>query len=227
MLPDPTPGYVNGVPDGVVVSVCQLDDDRDMPLDEGRALLSPAESARAERFHFERDRHRQIRGRAFLRREVGRTLGADPRTLILTDGPDGKPRVKGPALEFNLSHSGDLAVLAISERGPVGIDVELIDRRVDVASLARSVFAGAETDTLLALSENLCLLRFLAFWTAKEARMKLTGEGMGLQPLHIALELNDGWPVGYLRPATPAARAAFVDLGDPRAICCLALMDKE
>ena len=224
-IPELRPAIPTALPDGLALFVCRLDHDRDMPLEEGRALLSPAEAARSGRFHFERDRHRHIRGRAFVRRELGRALGVDPRTLVLCEDPGGKPRLAGTGPEFNLSHSGDLAVLAISERGPVGIDVELFDRHIDVESLAQGVFTGAETEIVLTLPEALRLSRFLAFWTAKEARMKLTGEGMRLEPRHIALDLRDGWPVGYLRPALPAARAIFVDAGDPRAICCLALPD--
>ncbi len=216
-IPELRPAVPVALPDGMALVACRLDHDGDMPLEESRALLSPAEAARAARFHFERDRNRHIRGRAFVRRELGRALGVDPRALTLCEEAGGKPRLVGPislhGLEFNLSHSGDLAVLAISERGPVGIDVELFDRRIEVESLAPGVFTDAETATILALPEALRLSRFLAFWTAKEARMKLTGEGMRLEPRHIALDLGDGWPVGYLRPALPAARAIFVEYG--------------
>ena len=57
--------------------------------------------------------------------------------------------------------------------------------------------------------------------------MKLTGEGLSLPPQQITLDLQDGFPVGYLEPKTPAAQAIFLDLGHPAALCCLALADGQ
>lgn len=212
------------LPDGVVSFACRLDSESETLLEECRVQLSPAEAARADRFRFQRDRARYIRGRAFIRTELGRWLGKAPSTLVLEEATGGKPRLAGSGPEFNLSHSGDLAVLAISDCGPVGIDVELLDRRVDVENLAQSVFTRAETEAILALPQAARLARFLTFWTAKEARMKLTGEGMRLEPRQISLDLSGGWPVGYLRPALPAARVFFARPSHERAICCLSLL---
>lgn len=212
------------LPDGVKIFAFRLDSDSEMPLAECRALLSPVEAALADQFHFQRDRARYFRGRAFMRRELGHWLGKDPASLNLYGAKGGKPRLAGAGPEFNLSHSGDLAVLAISERGPVGIDVEILDRQLDVETLAQSVLTTDETASLIAQPPSDHLSRFLAFWTAKEARMKLTGEGMLLEPRQISLDLRDGWPVGYLRPTLPAARAFFARPFDEQAICCLSIM---
>jgi 4'-phosphopantetheinyl transferase len=202
---------------------CRLDDDRDMILAAAWAVLSAAERARAERFHFDRDRHRYVRGRGFLRQQLGQMTGQGAADLLLSEGAWGKPVLQDHALWFNLSHSRDLAVLAISQDGPVGIDLEFIDRSVDVTALARAVFCPQEIDILMALPPLARPARFFAFWTAKEARMKLTGEGMALAPQAIALDLVAGLPVGYLRPEDPGAQALFVDLGTSGAMCCLAL----
>lgn len=202
---------------------CRLDDDHDMPLAEAAKLLSADEAAKAARFHFARDRDRHIRGRGFLRRVLGRSCGQDPARLAFGTGAQGKPFLQGSTLAFNLSHSQGLAVLALSQSTPLGIDLEFIDRRADIAALARTCLTPAETAVLQALPEAARAARFFAFWTAKEARMKLTGEGLSLLPHQIALDLRDGRPVGYLQPDTPLAQAVFLDLGDPAAICCLAL----
>lgn len=207
----------------ITLAQCWLGDDRDIALAAAWPLLSGDEAARARRFHFDRDRHRYVRGRGFLRRLLGQNTGQAAASLTLATGPQGKPFLPDHALWFNLSHSGDLAVLALSSSGPVGIDVEFVDRVVDSGGLAQRCFCPHEIDALMALPEAARPARFFAYWTAKEARMKLTGEGMTLPPDMIALDLRDGHPVGYLRPDAPAAQAVFVDLGHPAAICCLAL----
>jgi phosphopantetheinyl transferase len=90
--------------------------------------------------------------------------------------------------------------------------------------LARLCLTGEERRALKRVPGPARTRRFLSFWTAKEARMKLTGEGMRLEPRTIALDLSDGQPVGYRRPRTPAAELRFVRLSRPDAICCVALV---
>ncbi|MCX7890396.1 MAG: 4'-phosphopantetheinyl transferase superfamily protein, partial [Rhodobacteraceae bacterium] len=120
--------------------------------------------------------------------------------------------------------SQGFAVLAVSTSGPVGIDVELPTRRIDPLALAGTVFVQAERAVIESLSEDRRLQRFLAFWTAKEARMKLTGQGMELAPKSIVLALADGEAVGYAAPARPAARLAYADAGRPGAVCAVAVL---
>ena len=205
------------------VAQCHLDDDRDIAVSEAWPLLSVDETNRARRFHFDHDRTRYVRGRGFLRVLLGKACGLAPARLVFGTGPQGKPFLQGSALAFNLSHSRSLAVVAFTVSEPVGIDVEFIGRQADIAGLAETCLTHAERAVLDDLSEAARPARFFAFWTAKEARMKLTGEGMSLPPGQISLDLHDGLPVGYLRPDSPAAQAVFLDLQHPSALCCLAL----
>lgn len=207
------------------VACCTLDDDRDMALSEAWQLLSADETTRAWRFHFDRDRDRYTRGRGFLRVILGQVCGQPPAGLVFGSGAQGKPFLQGSTLAFNLSHSCDLAVLVISRAEPLGVDLEFTDRQADIAGLAQTCLTPDEADVLAALPKEAQRARFFAFWTAKEARMKLTGEGMCLAPRQIVLDLQDGLPVGYLHPKTPKAQAIFLDLGHPAALCCLALAD--
>lgn len=202
---------------------CQLDDDRDIALTRAWRLLSADEVLRARRFRFEADQSRYVRGRGFLRIMLGQISGQDPARLTFGTGAQGKPFLQGRDLAFNLSHSRDLAVLGISRSAPLGLDLEFIDRAADIAGLAQTCLTPAEADILASLPEAARRARFFAFWTAKEARMKLTGEGMSLPPHQIALDLHAGHPIGYLHPDTPAAQAVFPDLGHPGTVCCLAL----
>ncbi|NJM84101.1 MAG: 4'-phosphopantetheinyl transferase superfamily protein [Tabrizicola sp.] len=214
-----------GLPDGIEIFACPIGDDTAIALPQARDLLSDHETERAARFRFDRDRNRYIRGRAFLRQRLGAATGVAPARLVLAEGPRGKPGLVGHDLRFNLSHSGDVAVLALSRRGPVGIDLEFIDRQADTAGLAQRCFLGQELDVLNRLSPTEHRTRFFAFWTAKEARMKLTGEGMWLAPDRITLDLRAGWPVGYLLPRGEDIRIVYPEIGLTSAMCCLAYLE--
>ena len=207
----------------VGVAQCHLDDDRDIALAKTWSFLSADEVTRARRFHFDRDRDRYVRGRGFLRSILAQKCGQNPANLVFGTGAQGKPFLQNSDQEFNLSHSRDLAVLIVSRVGPVGVDLEFIDRQADITGLMQTCLTPDEADVLASLPEEKQRDHFFAFWTAKEARMKLTGEGMSLSPRQIALDLRGGMPVGYLRPEKPAAQAIFIDLARPTALCCLAL----
>lgn len=210
-------------PTDIGVAQCQLDDDRDIGVADAWRLLSRDETTRARRFHFDRDRDRYVRGRGFLRSVLAPLCAQHPAEITFGAGPQGKPFLQNHALYFNLSHSRGHAVLAVSKLGPVGLDVECIDRQVDLAGLMQTCLTPCESAVLDGLPEADRTARFFAFWTAKEARMKLTGEGMSLPPRQITLHLHEGRPIGYLHPETPAAQAIFLDTGDTGTISCLAL----
>jgi len=188
---------------GLSVLACGLDDDTTIALADAEALLSPDEAARAARFRFPRDRDRFVRGRGFLRRELAGTLGACARALRLEAAPGGKPRLGAPgAPGFNLSHAEVLAVLALRAcGGPIGIDLERCTRAPDAEGLFDTCLAPHEAAHLRALPAALRPRAFLACWTAKEAVMKLGGEGLARDPREILLQLHAGMPRAALAPA--------------------------
>lgn len=211
----------------IEIDECDLDSDADIALDEAYAELDAHEQARAASFVFQRDRDRYVRAHGRLRRRLGAFLGFAPSAVPIAVGDGGKPMLPDHGAHFNLSHSGARAVIAIAEGGEVGIDVEVIDRADGLAGhlddLARACLTPAEQEALAAVRADDRIRCFLSYWTAKEARMKLTGEGLMLEPQEIDLELSDGWPVGYRRPLAPAAQLQFVRLAHPQAICCVAV----
>lgn len=209
----------------VAISECRLDCDADIALDDAYDELNAEERDRAASFVFPRDRDRYIRAHGFLRRQLGAFLGLSARNVPITVGEGGKPFVDGHAVSFNLSHSADHAVVAIAASGDLGIDLELLDRSLgdQLDGLSRMCMTVDEQDALAASPPDERIARFLSYWTAKEARMKLMGEGMSLEPQTISLELADGRPVGYLRPLAPEAELRFVPLAHPDAVCCLAV----
>lgn len=151
-------------------------------VDALRAVLSPDEKARADRLRFPQDRLRWVRARAALRGVLGRHLDCPPERVEFAYGAHGKPRLAAARdharLRFNLSHSGGVALLAVTGGMDVGVDVELIRTDFDTQALALAVFASDERDCLRSASPEARLALFFMFWTAKEAVVKALGAGL-------------------------------------------------
>lgn len=151
------------------------------PTEAELATLSDAERERAARFRFDRDRSRWLVAHVQTRAILGAELGVVPSEIRYAFGPKGKPSLAWPersGVEFNLSDSGDLALLAISRSAPVGVDVEFIKPMPDLAAIAASHFAAEERETLLALPDAEQLGAFYRIWTRKEAYIKAVGTGL-------------------------------------------------
>ena len=194
-----------------------------IPLSESNrkeltSLLSRDELIRAERFHFERDRTRFICGRGLLRTILGRYLDTNPCDLKFADGPHGKPELigSGSALRFNLSHSDDLMLLAVSHARAVGVDLEMIRENVPVETLADHYFDPKEAWNLRLLPPPQRVSRFYELWTSAEARLKADGAGIG-QGLQV-LE-PDRWSLLKLIPAEGYTAALAVEGADFQVEC--------
>src|SRR6201999_3187535 len=102
-------------------------------------ILAPAEKDRASRFSFMRDRDRFIAGRGFMRTVLGHYLNAKPGRLEFVYSRLGKPALGGShataGLHFNLSHSEDIGLLAVSPVGALGIDLEYVRPLNDMDTL--------------------------------------------------------------------------------------------
>jgi 4'-phosphopantetheinyl transferase len=209
------------------IGECCLDTETDIALDDAYALLNDEERTRAASFVFERDRDRFVRAHGYLRKGLGAFLDIAPEDVPIAADAGGKPYVEGGGVSFNLSHSGSRMVVAMTRDGEVGVDLELLDRSEgfhdQLDGLSRMCLNREEQEALSGLPREPRVRRFLSFWTAKEARMKLTGEGMALEPRAIALKLSSGVPVGYLRPRMLRTNLRFIALSNPDAICCLAV----
>jgi len=157
------------------------------------AVLSPDEAARAARFHFERDRRRWTAARGAVRAVLAGYTSLPAASLAFRVGPHGKPALDGPAaragLAFNVSHSGDLALCAVTRTHAVGVDVEAIRRDFATDEVARRFFAPAEVAALGALPPGDRVEAFFACWTRKEAYIKARGTGisLGLDRFEVSL----------------------------------------
>ena len=121
----------------------------------------------------------------------------------------GKPFAPSlPEIDFNLSHARDHVLIAIARGQPLGVDLERVDRKIEVDDLARRFFAPTEADALAILPAEHRLAAFLRLWTCKEAVLKALGEGIafGLDRVAFALDA-DGAPVGLAALAPEAGSA--------------------
>ena len=164
---------------------------------EPEALLSPAESARAARFRFSKDRIRYIVRTAMLRQILSRYLNIAPTRMSFNYGEFGKPfldsRRLNPEirnLHFNLSHSDDAALIAISGAGPIGIDVERIRGNMNIDGLAAHCFTSEERSALEPLQGDAAVDLFFRLWTAKEAYVKAIGRGLSQNPQSVQISVN-------------------------------------
>lgn len=181
------------------------------------ALLSAEERSRARTFRFERDRQRWIARRGLLRRLLGRYLGVDPAELRFVYGPRGKPALAAPAvLAFNLSHSGGLALYAVSAASSIrlGVDVELIRSDLAHLPLAKRYFSPAEQAALQALPKSQQLAAFFRCWTRKEAFVKALGEGLSvpLDSFDVSLSAGEAQLLAWRHPAAAETVCTLFDL---------------
>lgn len=177
----------------------------DLPTELVQTLehtLTPEELARADHFRLTEARARFVVTRGVLRDILGRYLGQGPEQVRLGYGPVGKPMLaegmEEHRLEFNLAHSGGLALFALARHRRVGVDVELIRPNVAHNRLAARFFAPLEQAQLRALPAEAQLAAFFACWTRKEAFVKARGEGLALGLARFAVSVAPGLPATLL-----------------------------
>jgi len=147
-----------------------------------RHNLAADELARAERFHFEKDREHFIVARGVLRAILGRYLNRAPEGLSFCYSVHGKPALAGEsggdAIRFNVSHSHGIALYAVTRGREVGVDLERIRSNLAVAEIAERFFSRRDAAMLRTLSTEAQCEAFFRFWTRKEACLKARGEGL-------------------------------------------------
>jgi 4'-phosphopantetheinyl transferase len=190
---------------------------RAVPEEIGDCLAAP-EWVRAGRFHFARDRRRFIAGRGLLRTVLARYLEIDPREVQLTMGAHGKPALAGASstLRFNLSHSGDLLLIALTHAREIGVDVELMRDTIPFEMLAEHYFAPEDAWHMHLLPAAEKATKFYDVWTSTEARLKASGLGLANGTKVIE---PDRWSLLTLKPAEGYAAALAVEGGDFELAC--------
>ncbi len=171
--------------------------------------LCPEERARADRFAFPVHRDRFVVAHGIMRHLLAGYLGLAAPAIRLDRLVHGKPVLAGPQgrhLAFNLSHSENRAVLAVSDGREVGIDLERVRRDLDVHSLARSTFTAPEVDYLARLPADLQAAAFFRCWVAKEAVLKGEGAGLALPVDSFEIAFGEDGEVRVLPHASSRVR---------------------
>lgn len=140
--------------------------------------LSEPERLRADRFHFDRDRHCFLLGRSAVRALVGAALDVPPDEVPFVEGPHGKPELApGTGLHFNVSHSGDRVLIGLALE-PLGVDIERVRETTDLEGISRRFFSEREVQVLFRLPPEQRPDAFFRCWTRKEAFIKALGDGL-------------------------------------------------
>lgn len=172
-------------------------DIRDMSENECNkwfSLMSEDKKQKVSRFHFDDDRKRSVAGEMLAKKAIAELCGVPAEEIIFGLEKNGKPYAENADVHFNISHSGNLVVCAVNDK-PVGIDVEQI-RNIEL-KVAKRVYTADELFYLFGfhpeeedfsiLPDEKMLLRFFELWTAKEAYLKYTGEGIASELKTLAV----------------------------------------
>jgi 4'-phosphopantetheinyl transferase len=183
--PAPTPAPATLRDDEVDIWRVMLDQQPTDVVEILGAVLSADEVGRAAKFYFDRDRRRFVIARGILRMLLAPYAGVRPEELAFRYGPSGKPELASPApgpLFFNLAHSDDLALYAITRVGEVGVDVERTREVPDWEHIAALCFSPGEIERLRDVSDENRREEFFRAWTHQEAILKALGTGLGSTP---------------------------------------------
>lgn len=154
-------------------------------------LLQPDELQRAKRFHFVEHHDRYIIARAILRQILSLYMQKSAADIVFSYGPRGKPYLHDNPLniQFNLSHSHDMAVYALTTQHEIGVDIEKIGDRYN-PGVATRFFSAAEQEQLNQLPENKRMVAFYRIWAAKEALIKAAGEGLFAPLTEFSIDID-------------------------------------
>ena len=166
-------------------------------LERMASTLSDAECARAARFGTTELRSRYIVGRATLRSLLAAAIGRSAADVPLRRGSRGRPELDlpEPPLDFNVSHTRDVALIGFLRAGGrarVGVDIEHRDRQLGVDRLARRYLTVQERERFGRLDAEGRRQHFIELWTCKEAISKATGAGLSAPMGKIGIELDNG-----------------------------------
>lgn len=176
-----------------------------------RALLADDERARSDRYHFPADGRRFAVARGALRCILSAITFVAPAALTFDYDAHGKPSLAAgqttSAVEFNVSHAGDLALVAVSVGRAIGVDVERLRPIEQMDDLVRQTFTAREQAAFALIPLDRRRRAFFEVWTRKEAMLKALGVGLSREPSTI-----DVWGDPDIQLGDPAESALWTVL---------------
>lgn len=171
-------------------------------IDELSGYLNERERQRASKFINRTHGDRWTVARGYLRSILSYYLGIPPVQIVFDYGAQGKPELEGHPIRFNLSHSRDRAVYAISAEYPVGIDIEYI-HNLAAGDLVDRFFSPAESALFHRLPAAIQQAAFFHAWTQKEAYLKAEGTGLSTPLNQIEVSIDPRTPARIVSAPTP------------------------
>lgn len=154
-------------------------------------LLSVDEKERASRFKFYKDKRCYVVTKGVLRLLSGSYLNKEAKSIAFEYEKYGKPKFKhNTNLNFNVSHSGDLAVIGFVYNHTIGVDIEKIKNDFETFEIASNFFSKQEIDMLLEIPKPEQYKAFYRCWTRKEAFIKAKGSGLSFPLNEFAVSLD-------------------------------------
>ena len=172
------------------------------PLDDSperasryRSYLSADELTRADRCRTPHPQYQFVVTRGILRMLLSQYMEIRPAQLQFETQPRGKPVLRTASsfpIQFNVSHTRGMALIALTTQHAVGIDVEWIDRKVQDRDIAERYFSARESEYLASLPPPERTRQFFSYWTCKEAYLKMQGRGIAKGLAQCEVTMNPG-----------------------------------
>lgn len=156
-------------------------------------LLAPEELSRAERLRSDKERQGFMVARGLLRAILSRYLDVEPTRLRFAGDAYREPTLISPTppggFSLSLSHAHELALIAISQRRRIGVGLGYLRPVPEMERIAEGLLSPQEKTVWRALPQPEKLRAFFKCWTCKQAYLKARGEGSGLPPGRLAVDL--------------------------------------
>lgn len=193
-----------------IACISQVPDPKECP-----EILKSLPAERCDKIHKQKQvqKRRQSVAAGLLLKRVLSIYGISEDGIRL--GEHGKPEIEG--IHFNLSHSGDFVVCAVSERYPVGCDIEAVKKMDE--RVAERFFGSTENEYLNSISEEKRDEEFIRLWTLKESYLKMTGEGLSVPLNDIELTLEGQTRVLRKGVVQPCVFKEYAVSGYKLAVC--------
>ncbi len=232
-MPDPymtnpwqnTPDTLSLSKDHIDVWLCEL---KTLSSDTSKlyGILSDDERERANKLKVEDKKQQYVIARGTLRQRLGLLTNINPEDFVFEYLEHGKPVLNNDSrfadITFNISHSYDLALIAISQKQSIGIDIEKINHDSDHQALVTRFFSKAEQAEFNTLSEAIKAKAFCACWTRKEAFIKAIGSGItyGLGNFNVTVDPDIQMPmINLLKPSEETWSAINLPINDEYMAC--------
>ena len=185
-MPQPIPDIIKK--GEVLILVFEIDSTQEKWSDYD-TILSKNEKNKTHEFQHADDRLSFTKCRSILRSTLSKWLNCNPNEINIIHRENGKPYLEhSKVIEFNITHTKGLAAIAFSIDSEVGIDVENLNREINLDQVAKKVFTTSEQSLINANNQNDKKKTFFRLWTSKESYLKATGQGLRIDPRKISVD---------------------------------------